>query len=110
MKPSLFALACTVTTLTLTAPATSQVTAYSQDFESLGFSDPNALSDDGWAVFGNVFSPAGLYLYGYGIFPAPNGGPGFSSIATRAGGNPELELTPGDPPVRGGTATAVVGT
>ena len=39
-----------------------------------------------WLVFANVFDPAGSYLYGYGVFGAPNGGPGFSGIATGDGG------------------------
>ena len=59
---------------------------YSQDFEGLDQADPAALADDGWLVFGNVFDPDGSYLYGYGPFPAPNGGPGFSGIDVGQGG------------------------
>ena len=60
--------------------------AYSQDFEALDIADPNALSSDNWLAFANVFDPSGGYLYGYGVFGAPNGGPGFSGIATGDGG------------------------
>lgn len=53
---------------------------YNQDFEGLVQTDPAALANDGWKVFGNVFGPDWSYWYGYGPFPAPNGGPGFSAI------------------------------
>ncbi|MDH3283510.1 MAG: hypothetical protein OEQ13_02110 [Acidobacteriota bacterium] len=45
------------------------------------------MSDDGWLVFGNVFSATGDFIYNYGgVFPAPNGGPGFSGIDIGQGG------------------------
>lgn len=60
---------------------------YRQDFEDLDAGDGAALADDGWLVFGNVFSgTTGGYLYGYGTFPAPNGGPAFSAIVSGEGG------------------------
>jgi hypothetical protein len=59
---------------------------YSQDFEGLVQADPDALANDGWLVFGNVFDPGGGYLYGYGPFPAPNGGSAFCAIAAGEGG------------------------
>ncbi len=59
---------------------------YSQTFESMNATDPGALAADGWLVFGNVFAPGGGYLYGYGVFPAPNAGNGFCSIAVGEGG------------------------
>lgn len=63
------------------------IVPYSQDFEGMDQADPNALSNDGWWVFGNVFGPDGTtYLYGYGPFPAPNGGPGFCAVAAGEGG------------------------
>lgn len=70
------------------APAASlaDLSPYHQDFEGLVQADPAALSNDGWLVFGNVFDPSWNYLYGYGPFPAPNGGPAFSAIATGEGG------------------------
>ena len=62
------------------------INAYSQDFEALDIADPGALTNDNWLVFANVFDPTGGYLYGYGVFGAPNGGAGFSGIATGSGG------------------------
>jgi hypothetical protein len=59
---------------------------YSQDFESLVQSDPDALANDGWQIFGNRFNLDGSYVDGYGPFPAPNGGPGFCAIAAGEGG------------------------
>ena len=59
---------------------------YSQDFEALDQADPAALANDGWLVFGNVFGPDWGYWYGYGPFPAPNGGPGFCGIDLDQGG------------------------
>jgi len=77
----------TLALLAALAPrAAADVTAYTQDFESLVLTDPAALGNDGFKVFANVFSPGGAYLYGYGVFPAPNGGAGFSALATGLGG------------------------
>jgi len=59
---------------------------YSQDFESLNASGATVLGDDGWLVGANVFDANGGYLYNYFAFPAPNGGPGFSAVATGEGG------------------------
>jgi len=60
--------------------------SYSQDFEGLDQADPAALTNDGWLVFANVFGLDWAYWYGYGPFPAPNGGPGFSGIDIGQGG------------------------
>jgi cysteine-rich repeat protein len=62
---------------------------YSQDFEALDQGSLTALGDDGWLIFANVFAPDGVtYLYGYGVFPAPNdpGAPAFCLIADSQGG------------------------
>ena len=59
---------------------------YSEDFETLNQSDTGALGAAGWLVFGNVFDPMGGYLYGYGVFPAPNDGGGFCQIVLGEGG------------------------
>jgi len=75
------ALACLIP---LAASAT--VVSYSQDFESLAQTGLTSLSDDGWLVYGNVFTPLGAYIYGYGAFPAPNDGSGFCQIDTLQGG------------------------
>jgi hypothetical protein len=66
----------------------AQLTPYSQDFEGLDANASSALADDGWLVFGNVFDAEGNFLYNYGPspFPAPNGGPAFSAIASGDGG------------------------
>ncbi|MCA9244158.1 MAG: PEP-CTERM sorting domain-containing protein [Phycisphaerales bacterium] len=69
------------------ASAMADLANYSQDFESLNAADTGALAGDGWKVFGNVFDGTnGNYLYGYGVFPAPNDGAAFSAIATGEGG------------------------
>jgi hypothetical protein len=72
------------------APAASRADLlfYSQDFESLGQADLNALANDGWNVYGNVFDSAMVYIYGYGAFPAPNnpGAPAFCVIVSGEGG------------------------
>lgn len=73
----------------LLAPSVSRadLANYSQDFESLVQSNPAALNADGWLVFGNVFSPDhSAYYYGYGPFPAPNGGAAFCGIDLGQGG------------------------
>jgi hypothetical protein len=66
--------------------AGSALTPYAQDFEGLIQSDPSALANDGWLVYGNVFGPDWSYWYGYGPFPAPNGGAAFCAIAAGEGG------------------------
>jgi hypothetical protein len=71
------------------AASAAQLTPYAQSFGGLNQADPGALAADGWLVFANVFGPGGTpYLYGYGPFPAPNGGPpyAFCSIAAGEGG------------------------
>ncbi len=63
------------------------LTPYSQTFEGLVQDDPDALSDDGWLVFGNVTQPDGTFLYGYGPFPAPNSGAAFCQVVAGQGGS-----------------------
>ncbi len=65
------------------------MTPYSQHFEDLVITDPAALGSDGWWVYGNVFTPEGGYLYGYGPFPAPNHALAFCAIADGQGGEPQ---------------------
>ncbi len=62
------------------------ITPYVQDFEGLIQVDPDALANDGWIVFGNIYNSSGDYLYGYGPFPAPNTGAAFSAVASGEGG------------------------
>lgn len=73
--------------LVLLAPAVGQAIApYSQDFENLLQFDTAALANDGWVVYGNVYTPDGTYLYGYGTYPAPNDGFAFCQIDMNQGG------------------------
>jgi hypothetical protein len=78
--PTLALLAC------LLPVAALALTPYSQTFEGLVQDDPDALSGDGWLVFGNVSQPDGTYLYGYGPFPAPNSGAAFCQVVSGQGG------------------------
>jgi hypothetical protein len=64
----------------------ADISPYSQDFEALDQTDPTALTVDGWLAFANVFDAGGGFLYNYGPFPAPNGGPAFSAITNGQGG------------------------
>lgn len=66
--------------------AMADIADYSQDFEALDMNSPTALGDDGWLVGANVFDAGGGFLYNYFAFPAPNGGPAFSAIASGQGG------------------------
>jgi hypothetical protein len=78
-----------VAAFALLAPTASHaaLSNYSQNFETLVQADPAALANDGWLVFGNVWDPTHTtYFYGYGVFPAPNPGGGFSAIASGEGG------------------------
>jgi hypothetical protein len=82
--------------LLLAAPASwAALSSYSQNFEALVQGNPAALSADGWLVSGVVFNgattvvppaPYGAFKFFYGNFPAPNGGPAFSAIATGESG------------------------
>jgi hypothetical protein len=71
------------------APAAghADLAPYSQNFDGLVQTDPSALGNDGWKVFGNVFSPDhSTYYYGYGPFPAPNNAGGFCGLDVGQGG------------------------
>ncbi len=78
----------TVAALFCPLVATAQpLASYTQDFEGLVQTDVNALANDGWLVYGNVFDTDGTsYLYGYGAFPAPNTGAAFCQIVIGEGG------------------------
>jgi hypothetical protein len=79
------------TVLLCLAPIASwaDLAPYSQDFEELVQADPAALANDGWLVFANVFTAGGGFVYNYGPFPAPNGGPAFSAIDVGQGDYPQ---------------------
>ena len=68
----------------LSAASFAQV-PYLQDFEGLAPVD-GSLAADGWKIFGNVFSPTGGYLYGYGVFAAPNNIGNWCDIVSGEGG------------------------
>lgn len=69
-----------------TCVSLSQV-EYDQDFEGLDRANPNALADDGWVVYGNVYDgTSGTFVYGYGPFLAPNDGAAFSALVDGQGG------------------------
>lgn len=87
MNVRISALLATSLALGLSASsASAQIASYSEDFESMNQADSGALANAGWLVFGNVFDPSGGYLYGYGPYPAPNGGAGFCGIDIGQGG------------------------
>jgi hypothetical protein len=58
---------------------------YSQDFEALPPVN-GSLAGNGWLNYGNVFDPAGNYLYGYGPFGAVNNIGNWQDIVTGQGG------------------------
>lgn len=81
------AAACLLLFVAATA-SQADITLYSQDFEAVAIGSADALSSDGWVVYGNVFiNPGGAWLYGYGPFAAPNGGEGFSAVVAGQGGD-----------------------
>lgn len=77
----------------LVAPLASHadLSAYSQDFESLAPAEEgwgnDALSSDGWITWVNVYDAGGSFAYQYGSFPAPNGTLGYSGIDVGQGGS-----------------------
>lgn len=76
-----------VAALVCMIPAASfAIDYYSQDFEGMSQADNDALANDGWLVFANVFGPDMGYLYGYGVFAAPNNSGAFSQIDINQGG------------------------
>lgn len=92
-KPLVNAIAaCSVAGMALvSSSAMATVTAFTDTFEGLPVSDGGtALSDLGWRIGANVYdgtvSPyTDGFKFFFGLFLAPNGGPGFSSVATGDG-------------------------
>jgi len=78
-----------VAALLCLVPVASQaaLSSYIGNFESLDALSSTALSGDGWLVYGNVFTPAMVYKYGYGPYPAPNLTNAFCDVATGQGGD-----------------------
>lgn len=88
MKKSVIAILAAA--LMLMAAASFAQTPYLQDFESLSQTD-GQLSGDGWLVYGNIFDPAGNYLWGHGPWPAPNNIGNWCDIVVDEGG-PDQEM------------------
>ncbi len=85
MKNNIAKLAALLVGASITTAALA-ISPYTQNFEGMNAASPTVLGADGWKVFGNVFNPDGSYFGGYGVFDAPNGTPGFSSVAGGEGG------------------------
>jgi len=75
-----------IAALSLLPAASFALESYDQNFEGLLQSSPTALAEDGWLVYGNVFTPDTTYIYGYGPFPAPNHSLAFCQIVLGQGG------------------------
>ncbi len=86
MKKSAIALFAAIAVFGMVTSASAALTFYQQDFEGMNAASGSALSDDGWLIFANVFNSGGAYLYGYGVFPAPNGTGAFCAVAVGEGG------------------------
>jgi hypothetical protein len=76
-----------IATMVFAVSSNAALVNYSQNFEGLNRSSSTALGNDGWLVFANVFdTDKTTYLSDYGVYSAPNGGAGFSSILAGQGG------------------------
>ena len=76
------------------APAAGHaaLSSYLGTFEGMTVGEigvPNSLSSNGWLVYGNVFTAAHVYMYGYGPNPAPNDGAAFCAVVAGQGGDPQ---------------------
>ncbi len=60
-------------------------TFYATDFEGYAMVD-GQLAADGWLVYGNIFDPAGNYLWGHGPWAAPNNIGNWCDIVQMEGG------------------------
>lgn len=95
MKLSAFAMLAVGSLLVAPLTSHANLSVYSQNFESVAPAEPPGggsnpgLSADGWLVYGNVFNAVGVYQYGYGTFPAPNGSGGFSGVSEEGQGGPQ---------------------
>ena len=74
----------------LATAAPAAITPFAEDFEALDPGSETALSDEDWRVFFNVYDgDTGLFLFGFGFFPAPNaaatGFNGFSAVVSGQG-------------------------
>ena len=69
-----------------TCQGSSLVCEYEQDFEALDPAAADALANDGWLYFGNVYDGTGAFKFGFGPFVAPTISGQISAIATGEGG------------------------
>ncbi len=90
-KLAIATLAAILMACMIPAAGFAQLAPYSQDFEGLVQSDTDALTNDGWLIFANVFGPDMSYWYGYGVFGAPNDGAAFCQIVVGEGGGEQGE-------------------
>ncbi len=84
MKFSAFAPLAVASVLVSPLASHGALSVYSQNFDSLAPAETNsnnALGDDGWLVFANVFNTDGSYAGGYGA-AAPNWFRSFSAVGT----------------------------
>ena len=94
-KTGLKALALT-SAIAFTPVSNASMVSYAQDFEGLDAGNSLALGiagGDNWKIFADVWFGdvgTGAFLYSYGVFSAPNGGPGFSAVAGGEGGAPQV--------------------
>jgi hypothetical protein len=95
-KPGLTAIAM-ISAIAFAPAGNADVVSYAQDFEALDAANSGALGAFGenFKTYADVWGKAGasdaevgvdIFLYSYGPFAAPNGGPGFSAIAGGEGG------------------------
>lgn len=77
--------------LSLIASMSHALEPYYQNFEDLDETSGTALAEDGWLVYGNVFTPDTVHVYGYGPFPAPNHNLAFCQIILGEGGEEQGE-------------------
>jgi hypothetical protein len=86
MHSRLTAILAAVCLCVAAASSRAALAPYTQNFETLVKTNPSALGNDGWLVYGNVYDPPSTLLYGYGPFPAPNGSGAFCAIDANQGG------------------------
>jgi hypothetical protein len=85
---SLKATTLIVTAVLCLAPVASHaaLAPYAQDFEGLALTGANALANDGWLVYDNVFALDLTWLDSYGPYAAPNDGSAFCALVSGEGG------------------------
>jgi len=87
MKSKVTTIVAAVALIGLAPGAALALTPYLQNFESMPLPSVGGLLGDGWLVYGNAYTPAMVWMYGYGPFPAPNDGAAFCATATGEGGD-----------------------